>query len=102
MQDCGDLNRTELNWIEQVTQDAVGELYLNSMDRDGTGQGYDLELLNLLPASMPKPVILAGGVVETGTLRNIKIQRNDQVVGYLDLYPLITGNDIKCINELLI
>ena len=50
------------SWIEQVTQDAIGELYLNSMDRDGTGQGYDLRLLDLLPANMPKPVILAGGV----------------------------------------
>jgi cyclase len=50
------------NWIEQVTQDGIGELYLNSMDRDGTGQGYDLRLLDLLPVNMPKPVILAGGV----------------------------------------
>ena len=48
--------------IEQVMQDDVGELYLNSIDRDGTGQGYDLGLLDLLPANMPKPVILAGGV----------------------------------------
>jgi cyclase len=53
---------TAADWIERVTQDAVGELYLNSMDRDGTGQGYDLQLLDLLPADMPKPVILAGGV----------------------------------------
>ena len=50
------------NWIERVTQDTIGEIYLNSMDRDGTGQGYDLQLLDLLPANMPKPVILAGGV----------------------------------------
>ena len=32
------------------------------MDRDGTGQGYELRLLDLLPVNMPKPVILAGGV----------------------------------------
>lgn len=49
-------------WIDIVTQDAIGELYLNSMDRDGTGQGYDLRLLDLLPAVMTKPLILAGGV----------------------------------------
>lgn len=49
------------NWIKKVTEDAVGELYLNSIDRDGTGQGYDLRLLELLPANMSKPVILAGG-----------------------------------------
>ena len=50
------------NWIEKVIQDGVGELYLNSMNRDGTGQGYDFCLLDLLPTNMPKPVILAGGV----------------------------------------
>ena len=48
-------------WIEQVVRHDIGELYLNSMDRDGTGQGYDLRLLDLLPTNMPKPVILAGG-----------------------------------------
>ena len=50
------------DWIDRVTHSAIGELYLNSMDRDGTGQGYDLRLLDLLPVDMPKPVILAGGV----------------------------------------
>ena len=50
-------------WIEKIVRnDYIGELYLNSMDRDGTGQGYDLKLLDLLPAKMSKPVILAGGV----------------------------------------
>ena len=48
--------------IAEVIKQPVGEIYLNSMDRDGTGQGYDLNLLNLLPKVMPKPVILAGGV----------------------------------------
>jgi cyclase len=48
-------------WIERVTNTAVGEIYLNSIDRDGTGQGYDLQLLDQLPLDMPKPVILAGG-----------------------------------------
>jgi imidazole glycerol-phosphate synthase subunit HisF len=48
--------------IEEITKKPVGEIYLNSMDRDGTGQGYDLHLLDLLPKVMPKPVILAGGV----------------------------------------
>ena len=56
------LEGSAAKWIEQVAQDDVGELYLNSMDRDGTGQGYDLGLLDLLPANMSKPVILAGGV----------------------------------------
>ena len=39
----------------------VGEIYLNSMDRDGTGQGLDLDILELLPARCNQPIILAGG-----------------------------------------
>ena len=49
-------------WIEKISQGPVGDIYLNSIDRDGTGQGYDLELLDLLPINVSKPVILAGGV----------------------------------------
>ena len=56
------LEGSAAHWIELVANNAVGEVYLNSIERDGTGQGYDLGLLDLLPASMPKPVILAGGV----------------------------------------
>jgi len=40
----------------------VGELYLNSVDRDGTGQGYDFETLELLGEDWSIPVIMAGGV----------------------------------------
>lgn len=64
LSDCGSnlLEGSASHWIEKVVKNAVGEVYLNSIDRDGTGQGYDLKLLDLLPSGMPKPVILAGGV----------------------------------------
>ena len=48
-----------LNWLNEQW---VGELYLNSIDQDGTGQGYDLSLLDQLPTGCSVPVILAGGV----------------------------------------
>lgn len=48
-------------WLNRILQLPIGELYLNSMDRDGTGQGYLLELLDSLPNPMPIPLILAGG-----------------------------------------
>lgn len=49
------------HWIEKIISDPVGEIYLNSMDRDGTGQGFDLGLLDILPKRVSKPIILAGG-----------------------------------------
>jgi len=49
----------DLSWIND---EIIGELYLNSMDRDGTGQGYDFRVLDILPKGCSIPVILAGGV----------------------------------------
>lgn len=47
----------------QALMDAghIGEVYLNSIDRDGTGQGMDLSSISVLGESAPIPVILAGG-----------------------------------------
>jgi len=41
--------------------------------------------------SIPNVLVLAGGINNTGTLRNIIIQRNNSIKDSLDLYPLITG-----------
>lgn len=48
--------------LEGLKKLPVGEIYLNSMDRDGTGQGYDFNILELLPKDLTVPVIMAGGV----------------------------------------
>ena len=47
--------------IDEIARRPVGELYLNSIDRDGTGQGLDLAILEVLPIGIKKPVILTGG-----------------------------------------
>lgn len=51
--------REAMGWLKNKT---IGELYLNSIDRDGTGQGYDFGVLDVLPGDLSIPVILAGGV----------------------------------------
>ena len=49
-------------FLIQISSLPVGEIYLNSVDRDGTGNGYDFKLLDCRPKSIEVPVILAGGV----------------------------------------
>lgn len=52
----------ELNeYIKMVQALNVGEIYLNSMDKDGTGQGYPLNLLETIIEEIQVPIILAGG-----------------------------------------
>jgi cyclase len=48
-------------WLEDLQSFPIGEVYLNSIDRDGTGQGYHTELLKYLPEQASIPIILAGG-----------------------------------------
>ena len=53
-----------LNYSKRVESMGAGEILLNSVDRDGLGNGYDLQLLNLIANHVKIPVIACGGVGE--------------------------------------
>jgi len=50
-----------LDWVRRATGLGAGEILLNSMDADGTKDGYDLELISLVRAAVDVPVIASGG-----------------------------------------
>lgn len=54
--------RSARDWARQVEQLGAGELLLNSVDRDGMKNGYDMELLNAVCDGVRIPVIACGGV----------------------------------------
>jgi len=101
--ECGSkcLDGSAKEWVARVAQDHVGELYLNSMDRDGTGQGYDLKLLDLLPLKMTKPVIIAGGVGNAWHLAAGLSDPRVDAVATAHLYNFI-GDGLKKAREFLI
>ena len=45
-----------------LVEKGAGEILLTSMDRDGTREGYDLELTRLIADAVPVPLIASGGV----------------------------------------
>ena len=51
-----------LAFAREVTALGAGELLLTSMDRDGTGKGFDLELTRAVADAVTVPVIASGGV----------------------------------------
>jgi cyclase len=55
-------------WAEDVVRRGAGEILLTSMDRDGTKDGFDLELTAAVSDAVPVPVIASGGV---GTLDHL-------------------------------
>jgi cyclase len=57
-----DTGRDVLDWCRQVVGLGAGEILLTSMDRDGTGRGFDVDLLRAVCAAVRVPVIASGGV----------------------------------------
>jgi N-acetyl sugar amidotransferase len=49
-------------WARRAEELGAGEIFLNSVDRDGAGTGYDLDLIRSVTAATTIPVIACGGV----------------------------------------
>jgi cyclase len=60
--------RDAVEWVRQVEALGAGEILLTSMDRDGTRDGFDVELTRAVADAVGVPVIASGGV---GTLDHL-------------------------------
>src|SRR5689334_5961702 len=60
--------REAVAWAAEAVERGAGEILLTSMDRDGTNDGYDLELTKAVADAVPVPVIASGGA---GTLEHL-------------------------------
>ena len=60
--------RDAVSWAKEGVQRGAGEILLTSMDRDGTNDGYDIELTRAVADAVPVPVIASGGA---GTLEHL-------------------------------
>lgn len=61
----GGKNPTGINaieWAKKMESFGAGEILLTSMDRDGTGEGFDIELTKAIADNVRIPVIASGGV----------------------------------------
>jgi cyclase len=50
-----------VEWAVRAAELGAGELIVTSVDREGTGEGFDLELTHAIAAAVPLPVIACGG-----------------------------------------
>ena len=88
-------------WIKKISKMPIGEFYLNSIDQDGTGNGYALEILSELPKNINIPIIIAGGAgnyihFDEG-LKNLKVD----AVATANLFNFIGDGFINARKNLL-
>ena len=60
-----------VEFAKHVQEQGAGEILLNSVDRDGTMEGYDLELVARLPGSVTIPITILGGAVSLGDVESL-------------------------------
>ena len=57
-----------IDWVKKMVASGAGEILLTSMDRDGTKEGFDLELKKQVSRAVTVPIIASGGV---GSLQHL-------------------------------
>lgn len=68
------------SYVEYVQSLGIGEIYLNSIDKDGTGFGYDFETIHKVMDFINVPLIIAGGAGnESHLLEGIKLEKVNAV-----------------------
>lgn len=89
--------RDAVEWAAGAAELGCGEILLNSIDKDGTRQGYDLELLRRVGGRVKVPVIASGGAGSLAQVRDaVTLGRADAVlVASLLHYGVNTVREIK-------
>ncbi len=86
-----------VDWAKRAADLGAGELLLTSIDRDGTGRGFELELTRKVADSVPIPVISAGGAGNLSHIQEAVVEgRADAVcIGSLIHYQYLKQNEYQ-------
>ena len=85
-----------LQWCEEVSRLGAGEILLTSCDRDGTKEGYDLNLLRAASGAVQIPIIASGGAKTADDLYDaFKAGANAALAASIFHYDNLHISDIK-------
>lgn len=78
-----------LDYIKYLEDLNIGEIYLNSIDKDGTGFGYDVKLIEQINKKTTLPLIIAGGAGNEMHLKQGLTIKNISAVATANLFNFI-------------
>jgi len=88
--------RTDIDvfeWAVRAVELGAGELMVTSINKEGTGEGFDLELTRRIAESVSVPIIAGGGAGKVNDVYDILIQGKAEAVA---LASILHYNFIKC------
>jgi imidazole glycerol-phosphate synthase subunit HisF len=89
--------RDALQWAKEAEGRGAGEICLNSIDADGTQEGYEIELTQLISSQVRIPVIASGGAGKAEHLRDVLTegQADAALIASIVHYRTHTIQDLK-------
>ena len=86
-----------LDWAIKGAELGAGEILLTSVDREGTRQGFDVELIRLVSESVSVPVIASGGLGTAQDFVSVIKETSVDAVAIADAfhYRRLNVNDIR-------
>ena len=76
-------DRDAVSWATEAVERGAGEILLTSMDRDGTSDGYEIELIRAVADAVPAPVIASGGIGTLSHLTSLASQSPPNIEGVI-------------------
>jgi len=71
---------TVIEWCKELEKDAIGEILLNDISRDGKGNGYDLDTIKFIVDNVSVPVIALGGAGDYYDFNECFIESNPSAI----------------------
>lgn len=81
-----DTKRSPVEWAQALEGAGVGEIFINSIDRDGTQKGFDTTLVDSIVKSVHVPVIACGGAGAVSDLTDLLEQTSVSAVAAGSLF----------------
>lgn len=75
-----------LKWAQEVEDLGAGEIIITSVDREGTGEGYDLELIHKVSTIVNIPVIAHGGASNLLNVKSAIVEANADAVAIASMF----------------
>jgi cyclase len=95
-------DRTDIDvfeWAVRAVELGAGELMVTSINKEGTGEGFDLELTRRIAESVSVPVIASGGAGKVNDVYDVLIQGKAEAVALASILHYNFIRDNSAINE---
>jgi Imidazoleglycerol-phosphate synthase len=81
-----------ISWIREVEDRGAGEILLTSIDREGTGRGFELELIRMVSDTVAIPLIAHGGAASVSHVKDVVTQAGADAVAVASMLHYTTLN----------